>query len=166
MEGRENFLKPSDSKNILETKGRENISDKIATLKKISIRLLTDMLSIMKVIVDDENDISEEIMHNLELPSNKLMEVNGWLQNYCDNLIVTAKNVKNEVDKFASAYAEGDEVLDKKIKEYPVLAEVWYGDTYGKGGVEGLDLLIKELEEDLLNVDENKIIEIACKQKF
>jgi hypothetical protein len=145
---------------------RVNISDKIITLKKISIRLLTDMLSIMKVLVDDENDISEEIMHNLELPPDKLREVNGWLQNYCDNLIVTAKSVKNEVDIFASAYTKGDEVLDKEIKEYPVLAEVWYGDTYGKGGVEGLDLLIKELESDLLNVDENKIIEIACKQKF
>jgi hypothetical protein len=145
---------------------RVNINDKIVLLKKLSIQLLTDMLSIMKVLVDDENDISEEIVHNLELSSDKLSEVNEWLQNHCENLISTAKSVKNEADKFASAYTEGDEVLEKKIKEYPILAEVWYGDTYGKGEVEGLDLLIKELENDILNADENKIIEIACKQKF
>jgi len=143
-----------------------DISDKVATLKKVSIKLLTKMLGIMKILVDDENDLSEEIIHNLKLSDEKLSEVNRWLQNYTENLMSTAKNIKNEIDNFVLAYNEGEEALENGINKYSNLAEVWYGDTYGKSGVDGLDLLIIELENDLLNVDETKIIEIACKQTF
>lgn len=146
--------------------GRVDISAKIANIKNLSVNLLKEMLPIMKQLVNEDNDLTDEVLHNLDLPKDKESEVNTWLQNYCDNLIEDANSIKNEADKFVTAYRKGDEVIDKNIAEYPFLAEVWYGDTYGESGVHGLDMLIADLEKDLQKATETKIINEACKQKF
>ena len=47
-----------------------------------------------------------------------------------------------------------------------MLANVWYGDTYDTDGISALDLLIKDLKDDLKHANESSIIKIACKQDF
>ena len=145
---------------------RVDISVLVATIKKLSVNLLRTMLPIMQQLVDDENDLTDEILHNLDLPKTKEAEVNLWLQSHCENLISEADAYKNEVDKFEAAYKEGDDVFEKKIREYPLLSEVWYGDTYNKSGIDGLAMLIRDLEKDTQQATESKIIEAACKHKF
>lgn len=149
-----------------EMESRIDISAQMATIKKLAVNLCNIMLPIMKQLLENDNDFTDEIIHNLDMTKDKEAEVNLWLQNYCENLISEAVKYKNEVDKFHLAYKEGEETLEKNIREYPLLSEVWYGDTYGESGVDGLDMLIKELEKDIRKADESKIIESACKHKF
>lgn len=136
------------------------------SLKKTSIDVLREALPIMKVLLEDDNDLSDEIIHNLELPKEKLIAVNMYLRDYIENVISTAKLVRNEIDDFSESSIKGEEELEKNMKKYPMLAEVWYGDTYNKEGIPALKILLKELETDLSKINENKIIEHACKQKI
>jgi hypothetical protein len=145
----------------------ESLASILSLLTKTSTSILTNALPLMKMLVDDGNDLCDEIIHNLQLPDDKISVVNKWLQNYVEELISTAKSLRPEIAKFQSSWQKGDEALDKNMKDYPILAEAWYGDTYNNNeGIPAFELLLKELESDLSNLTENKIIERACKYKF
>ena len=149
---------------------RPDISEKVTIIKKLSTNILENMIPVMRILFDDLNDITEEIIHNIDIPEDDvektIPKVNAWLQTYTEELVSTARTALSESDKFATTYTEGDEALDKKMGNYEMLANVWFGDTYDKDGVAALDLLIKDLKSDLKNTNETEIIKIACKQNF
>lgn len=147
-------------------KNQTNISEQLARIKKLSVKLLSTVLKIMKIVAEDENDLTDEIVTVLDLEKDKEVIVTQWLRDYCDTLVLDAERVKNEVDKFGSAYELGEEQLEAKTNEYPFLAEVWYGDAYGKRGVKGLSKLEAELEKDIHDATESKIVDAACKHSF
>jgi hypothetical protein len=149
---------------------RPDISERITTIKKLSTNILENMIPVMRILFDDHNDITEEIIHNIGTPEDDvektIPKVNTWLQTYTEEVVSTARIALSESDKFAAAYAEGDDTLDKNMGNYEMLANVWFGDTYDKDGVAALDLLIKDLKGDLKNTNETEIIKVACKQNF
>jgi len=84
------------------------------------------------------------------------------LQEFSVSLISNAENVKKEASSFTKSYEQGYDVLDKNIKQYPFLAEVWFGDVYdGKEESFAFETLLEELKTELSEADEDFIIKKA-----
>jgi hypothetical protein len=136
-----------------------------ATNKLIgSIRLqtqiyLNSILPIMRELTKDDNYIVDEVAYIATVPKTTVLE---WLRNETLSLIKEAESVKNEIDLFHKALNKSEESLEKGIKNYPFLANIWYGDEYdGKEGNEALQILLSELKKDTENATDDKIIEMA-----
>jgi len=143
----------------------ENVPNLVKSLTLVSNNILVKMVPIMQNLVDPDNDIVEEIVYSTKIEDKA--KVNTWLQNQTVFLIENSEKVKREADKFLKSYKEDSvdhDLLYKNVKQYPFLAEVWFGDNYdGKEGVEALQTLLAELKSELDNSDEDNLIETGIR---
>lgn len=143
----------------------ENVQNLVKSLTIVSNNILVKMVPIMQNLVDPDNDIVEEIVYSTKIEDKA--KVNTWLQNQTVFLIENSEKVKREADKFLKSYKEDSadhDLLYKNVKQYPFLAEVWFGDNYdGKEGVEALQTLLAELKSELDNSNEDDLIETGIR---
>lgn len=140
----------------------EKVINLVSSLTKVSNEILSTMLPLMQTIVDHDNEFVDEITYSTKIEDKK--EINLWLQEFTSSLIINADNTKRESAKFLKSYEKGPDFLDKNIKEYPFLAEVWFGDIYdGKEELEAFQSLLEELNSELSEADEDFIIKKAIK---
>jgi hypothetical protein len=138
----------------------EKVVKLVSSLTAISNEILVKMLPIMQSLVEDDNDFVDEIVYSTDMKDKKF--VNTWLQEFSVSLISNAENVKKEASSFTKSYEQGSDVLDKNIKQYPFLAEVWFGDVYdGKEELVAFETLLEELKTELSEADEDVIIKKA-----
>jgi hypothetical protein len=138
----------------------EKVVKLVSSLTAISNEILIKMLPIMQSLVDDDNDFVDEIVYSTDMKDKKF--VNTWLQEFSVSLISNAENVKKEAGSFTKSYEQGSDVLDKNIKQYPFLAEVWFGDVYdGKEELSAFETLLEELKTESKEADEDFIIKKA-----
>jgi len=139
----------------------EKLNDLIAELIDVSDKILSKMVPIMKNLLEPDNDYVEEISYSTKIQDKEIL--NLWLQQQTVSSVSNAENVKKEAVNFLKSYKKDpDETLYKNVKQYPFLAEVWFGDNYdGKEGVEALKYLLEELKTDLACSDEDFYIEKA-----
>jgi hypothetical protein len=138
----------------------EKVVKLIQLLTIISNEILAKMLPIMQILVDDDNDFVDEIVYSTDMKDKKF--VNTWLQEFSMAFISGAENVKKEASSFTKSYEQGSDVLDKNIKQYPFLADVWFGDIYdGKEELSAFETLLEELKTELSEADEDFIIKKA-----
>ncbi len=133
----------------------------LKSLKESSALLIKNLLPIMNEITEKNNDLVGEIEYRTECDKK---DITKWLEEKTILLSEDAEKIVKEVDKFAENYTKGPEVLEKNSKEYPFLAEVWFGDIYnGKEELEALKLLLKDIEKDLKEVDDDHLIKVCAK---
>lgn len=138
----------------------EKVVKLVSSLTAISNEILVKMLPIMQSLVEDDNDFVDEIVYSTDMKDKKF--VNTWLQEFSVALISNAENVKKEASLFTKSYEQGSDVLDKNIKQYPFLAEVWFGDVYdGKEELSAFETLLDELKMESKEADEDFIIKKA-----
>ncbi len=144
-------------------KGDNNV-EAIKIFKKLKTQaqsLLNEILPTMEELTKDDNYILDEVVHITQFEKEEQSVILEWMRDKTLSLIKEAECVKNEIDLFTKAYQKGEESIEKNMKKYPFLANVWYGDEYDKEGLEGLEMLIKDLTMESENVSESKIIEMA-----
>jgi len=83
------------------------------------------------------------------------------LQTISLGLVKDAETIIQEMEKFSDVVIQGEDALSENQDDYPFLMQVWCGDMYGEMGTEGFQHLIRDLREQLANVDEDKIFELA-----
>lgn len=138
----------------------EKVIKLMLSLTDISNEILVKMLPIMQSLVEDDNDFVDEIVYSTDMKDKKF--VNTWLQEFAVALISNAENVKKEESSFTKSYEQGPDILDKNIKQYPFLAEVWFGDVYdGKEELSSFETLLDELKTESKEADEDFIIKKA-----
>jgi hypothetical protein len=139
----------------------ENVPDLVKSLTLVSNNILVKLVPIMQKLVDPDNDLTDEVAYSANIEDHE--KVNAWLQGQTISLIDNSERVKKEACKFLESYKkDSDELLYKNVKQYPFLAEVWFGDNYdGVEGIEAFQTLLKDLKSELAMVDEDKLIESA-----
>ena len=138
--------------------------DNLHRLKTLSSSILQQMLPIMRKINRPNNDIFRDVKDGLNCNVTD-REITERLQEMTLKLIDDASVVHKEIDLFVEASAIQDGV-ESKIKEYPFLANVWFGDFYEElEGYRAIEKLAKELQESYAKCDEERIIE-DCIESF
>lgn len=130
----------------------------LSSLKTTSNNIIRNMVPIMSKIAEDDNDIIDEVNHRTEVEVEIISE---YLQSMTLDIISDAEKVKAEIDAFASATEVGQNAIESNINSYPFLADVWFGDVYGKEGIEGMKILLNDLRHEESKTTEDWIIENA-----
>lgn len=136
---------------------RVTITKLLSYIEEASAHILSTCTEItnngeLASIVDDVGNVFPNVARSVIQ-----QEATACLSDYCE----TPTTVKKELDAFVAALDEGASTVENDDSgNYTFLREVWLGDTYGVGGIEGLKALAKELKE---TVDSEIADEVAKK---
>ena len=122
--------------------------DVLKELKITVVNILSVVVPVMQQLQEDNNEIVDEVVYCCGTSTEKLdkTKVNKWLQKKSLELVAEPQKISNEIDAFIKVYLTGTDNLEKHMKEYGVLAEVWFGDTYdGKEGISSIKELLKDM---------------------
>jgi hypothetical protein len=121
------------------------------------------MLPIMQSL-SQKKEIVEEVLRLLANEGGSVTsdKIERYLRAKTLNIIDDSEKIIKEFDNFTSAVSNGKADIERNIKLYPFLAEVWYGDVFdGKEGIDALQHLIFKLEDDLNKIDHERFIQEA-----
>ena len=131
-------------------------------LEKTSKKIIKNALDIMNKLKDDDNEILENAMDDGNLEDDKKQVLLDTLRDLSLKWIRDAEIVLAEVPKFV-VDEDGVYIVDLDSGECPFLNEVWNGDYYDQTENEGLTELLKDLEGQLEDINEEKLIANALK---
>lgn len=131
-------------------------------IKNLSKKIISTAIPIMKELENSENDLLDEFLDSVDSLNEK--EALEFLQDISLSLVKDAECVVKEIESFSGSVVLGEEAIDEGEDEYPFLMMVWYGDTYGIDGIEGLNTLVLDLQKQLADINEDNILEIAIGQ--
>lgn len=135
-----------------------DIVNTLTSLKGVVHDILSNSIPIMKELSKDENYIVNEIIERSNCDKTDVVD---FLQTTTFALIEDPRIINKEIDNFGSNI----ENIDAKLKEYPFLANVWYGDYYNnKDGVEAMNLLLRDMNDIRNKINDDWIIENAISQ--
>jgi len=140
-----------------------NIVETLTLLKETSTRVIQKMLPIMQSL-SQKKEIVEEVLRLLANEGGSVTsdKIERYLRAKTLNIIDDSEKIIKEFDNFTSAVSNGKADIERNIKLYPFLAEVWYGDVFdGKEGIDALQHLIFKLEDDLNKIDHERFIQEA-----
>lgn len=132
-------------------------------LDSTSQNIINASLAIMKKIqnVDSElvDDLIEEKGGDSETADREAL-LNA-LQEASLDWTGDAEKVRQELDNFV---LEEDDIytVNADMDTCPFLTEVWNGDSYDKTGVEGLQALLTDLENQLKDINEESLVRKAA----
>lgn len=133
----------------------------LVELKNGSRNLLKKMLSIMRELDNYgiKSDIIDEVNYCTQADKIKILE---FLQNYILETIKDSQCIIKEIDTFSNVLqTDGEEGIDNKVKTFPFLATVWFGDVYDKEGFEALDLLLSSVNDSIKMANDDQLINLA-----
>jgi len=133
------------------------LTETLNELSRIAREIIQRLLPLMEEINEPNNDF----IANLKLKGCELADSQATklLQDAVINLTVDAKTVQRELHIFSTAIIRSSKSL--KDANCPFMKEVWYGDAYGRDGLEGILSLKLDLEKQLRAADEDKILDLA-----
>lgn len=132
-------------------------------LEKTSKKIIKNALDIMDKLQADDNDLLEDAMEEGNLDEDKREKLLETLRDLSLKWVRDARIILEEAPKFVLE-EDGIYIIDTNSSGLcPFLTEVWHGDYYDQTENEGLAELLKDLEEQLGDVNEEKLIENALK---
>lgn len=131
-------------------------------LEKTSRQLIKNALDVMDKLQRDDNDLLEDAIEEGNLEDDKRPVMLETLRDLSMKWVRDARIILDESPKFV-VDEDGVYIINTDSGECPFLTEVWHGDYYDQTENEGLKELLKDLEEQLGNVSEEKLIENALK---
>lgn len=138
----------------------EKLTFTLRKLKLASFEFIHTMLPIMERIDEDHSEIIEEIKY--ACPDADEEDITDWLHDMTLTMIADPEKIIEEINHFTNVAAKGSKMIRKSMEKYPFLAHVWSGDMYdNKKGVEALQELLREVNENKENANENYIVDSA-----
>jgi len=123
-------------------------------IKKLSQLIIKTALPIMEDLIDDNNDFVEDVLEE----NNTLQpeEVANELRTLLEELTKDADAILPEINDFQNSLGNG--TIEENKEKFPHLYEIWSGDAFGESEERGLNMLVKDLELCLADLDEDNII--------
>lgn len=115
--------------------------------------IINEAYPILKELESDENDLINDFMEEFEL--NRRDSILVLAREFALSLVSDARAIQKEIDEFSDLITERN--IEQLAEYCPFLAEVWFGDMYECDGVEGLKILLSDLEEQLENINEDTV---------
>jgi len=130
----------------------------ISEIKRLADGIILQTLPLMKVIEVEENEYVESLI--AEVPDLQSSQALQTLQDIVLEWVKDAEPIRTEVDVFI-VYDDNSFKFKINTQRCPVLSEVWNGDAYGDGGVDGLKIFRDELKKQLEEISEENLIKKA-----
>lgn len=134
------------------------LANAMNTVRDLANKIIATAVPIMKELQTVENDLVDEFLEEHDIDSNLALSL---LQDRSLTLIRDSETVLKEIESFSESVIQGEDAVDEGADDYPFLIQVWYGDTYGESDLKGINSLILDLQEQLSQIDEDKILEAA-----
>lgn len=137
----------------------KELTSLLSSIKTLSTKIIKKAVPVMKDLENDSSELVQDVIDDLGEKHPDEEDILERLRTSSLDRVADAEAVMREIESFAEAINQGEEALDRCQDQYPFLFEVWYGDIYESGGIEGLKILRKNLTQQLSNTSEEKIIE-------
>jgi len=131
-------------------------------LEKTSKQIIAISLDTMAKLKLDENELLEDAMEEGNVNDEKKPQLLEALRDLSMKWVRDATIILDEAPNFVTD-EDGVFIINIDSGECPFLTEVWNGDYYDQIENEGLSELLKDLQSQLADVNEDKLIENALK---
>ena len=137
----------------------KKLNSVLEEIDKTSRKILKRALPIMKELEDIDSYLVDDYLD--KTGGDNREEALERLQNISLQLISDSEIVQKEIVNFSESVIQGEEGLENQSDQFPFLLEVWCGDMYGESDIDGLRLLSNDLKRQLLDVTDERLIEMA-----
>ena len=122
------------------------------SLNSVTDKLLRLSLNMMKNV---ESLVDPLILLNEKLTEETALE---FLQSASLEISNDARSVSDEIDEFSKFVLDSTDPVEDIT---PFLSQVWYGDMYDSGGIDGIKMLSEELSTQLDSINDKALIQMA-----
>ncbi len=117
----------------------------VDNLNKICEKIIRKSVPVMKRILNDKEKLIAQFQE--QHPNLDEKNIRKQLQEISLSFIADAKVVKRELDPFINNLLDGEKLSSSE----GFFMELWSGDVYECEGIDALEELLKDLENQLLN---------------
>lgn len=133
----------------------KDLNKKLNKCKTLSRDIIKKALVYINYIENDDREFLEDFLEKETYGYFSEDYIVKRFERASYDIVEDAEKVLKEIDGFIKIIISNEDILDYENK-YPFMVRIWTGDTYGKGGAEGISMLIKDLEDTIKHLESDE----------